>query len=123
VSSTKVLKDYFGDMLIKNMTPADIHPYTLARIEQGRVANTVNAEIGHLGHMFTWAVKMKLTAQNPVKGITQLKGNKKARYLSREEIDRLIAVCRGDLRDMVILALGTGMRASEVLNVTREQVD
>src|SRR5262249_954005 len=74
VSSTKVLKSYFGDLLVKNITQAEIHSYTLARIEEGKAANTVNAEIGHLGNLFTWAMKMKLAVQNPVKGIAHLKG-------------------------------------------------
>src|SRR5262249_43179876 len=63
VSSTKVLKAYFGDTRMQNITPADVHAYVAHRMEQGKAANTVNAEVGHLGHLCSWAVNMRLTAQ------------------------------------------------------------
>lgn len=35
----------------------------------------------------------------------------------------MLAVCEGDFKDLVILALGTGMQASEVLSLDREHTD
>ncbi|HEV8713298.1 MAG TPA: site-specific integrase [Candidatus Binatia bacterium] len=123
VASAKVLKAFFGERLLKDITPADVHAFIMSRKEQGKSAATINAEVGHLSHMFTWANKLHLTTHHPCRGVTRLKANQKDRYLTREEIDRLLAVCRRDLRDMVILGLGTGMRASEVLSLDREQVE
>jgi integrase len=65
--------------------------------------------------MFTWANKLKLVQHHPVKGIGYLKIHQKDRYLAHEEIQRLLDACEEDLRGMVILGLGTGVRASEVL--------
>ena len=45
------------------------------------------------------------------------------RYLSREEIRLLLDACTGDLRDLVTLSLGTGMRATEALTLDREHTD
>jgi integrase len=45
------------------------------------------------------------------------------RYLSHEEIQHLLNTCTGDVYDMALLALGTGMRASEVLGLERERVN
>ena len=75
--------------------------------------------------MFTWASKLKLVHHHRVKrgGLLKNTNQSKERYLSHEEIDRLLETCQGDLRDMLILALGTGMRASEVLGLDREQID
>src|SRR2546425_10246782 len=73
--------------------------------------------------MFTWANRLMLATCHPCRDISKLKANKKDRYLSHEEVQHLMAACRGNLRDMVILALGTGMRASEVLSLDREHVD
>ena len=73
--------------------------------------------------MFTWAAKLTLVHHHPVKGGGYLKTPIKECYLSHEEIDRLLETCQGDLRDMTILALGTGMRASEILGLDREQID
>jgi integrase len=123
VASTKVLNAYFGETLITTIQPEHVHAFILSRKDRGKSAATINVEVGHLSHMFTWANKLKLTAHHPVRGVGYLKASRKDRYLTRDEIDRLLAVCRRNLRDMVILALGTGMRASEVLSLDREQVD
>src|SRR5262249_41352540 len=77
VMSTKTLKDYFGDTVVKNISPADVHAFILHRKEQGKAGATINAEINHLAHMFTWANKLRLTANHPVKGIARLKANQK----------------------------------------------
>jgi integrase len=62
-------------------------------------------------------------AHHPVKGIGYLKVKPKERYLSLEEIPLLLKACSGDLRDLVMLSLGTGMRATEALAVDREHTD
>lgn len=67
---------------------------------------------------------MKLATHHPVKGVVSyLPTPLKERYLSHEEIQRLLSACPSDLRDMVVLALGTGMRASEVLGLDRDSLD
>src|SRR5262245_32992943 len=91
--------------------------------EQGKAGNTVNSELAHLSSLFSFAHRLGLTSKNPCKGVPKLKANKRDRFLSHEEIGRLLAACEGDLRDMALLALSTGMRASEVMTLTREQVD
>jgi integrase len=62
-------------------------------------------------------------AHHPVKGIGYLKVKPKERYLSREEIQLLLDACSGDLRDLVMLSLGTRMRATEVLTIDRDHTD
>ena len=47
----------------------------------------------------------------------------KERYLSHEEIHLFLKACSGDLRDLVLLSLRTGMRATEVLTVDRDHTD
>jgi integrase len=124
VTSTKVLKAFFGEhTLVKNIRAETVHAFILHRKDQGKAAATINVEVAHLSHLFTWACKLGLATHHPTRGIGALKANQKTRYLSREEIQLLIGVCDGDLRDMVILALGTGMRASEVLGLDRDHVD
>ena len=50
----------------------------------------------------------------------QLKGeNKRLRYLSKEEAERIIECCEpAYLRPIVITALNTGMRRGEILKIT-----
>lgn len=73
--------------------------------------------------MFTWARKLKLTTHHPYHGVGKLKANKKTHHLTHEEIQCLLDACSSDLRDMVVLALGTGMQASEVLSLDRDHVN
>ena len=47
----------------------------------------------------------------------------KERYLSHEEVHILLAACSGDLRDLIMLSLGTGMRVTEVLTLDRDHTN
>lgn len=122
-AAAKVLTAVFGKKLVKDVTPEDVHAFILHRREQGKAAATINGEIAVLSTMFTWANKLKLTTRHPCRGIGKLKANQKDRYLTHEEIQRVLSASTGDLRDMIILALGTGMRASEVLGLDRDHVN
>src|SRR5262245_14737894 len=73
--------------------------------------------------MYSWANKLKLVRSHPAKGIGYLKVPQKERDLTHEEVRHLLTVSTGDLHDMALLALGTGMRASEILGLTREAID
>jgi len=118
VASTKLLKVVFGERLLKNITPADVHAFILHRKEQGKSGATINGEIALLSHMFTWGNKLKLIAHHPVRGVGYLKARRRERYLTHEEIQQLLNASTGDLQDMVILSLGTGMRASYTPQLT-----
>lgn len=123
-ASTKVLKAFFGETtLAKQIQAADVSKFIVYRKEQGWSPYTVNSEVAHLSHLFTWAGKLGLVAQHPVKGIGYLRVKPKERYLSREEIQGLLYACAGDLKDLVMLSLGAGMRATEVLTIDRDPTD
>ena len=72
MASAKVLKSYFGETLITHIRPADVHAFILNRREWGKAANTINTEITHLSHIYTWAHKLRLTTNHPIKGIAAL---------------------------------------------------
>lgn len=122
-ASTKVLKAYFSETLITNIKPEHVHAFILSRKEQGKASATINGEIALLSHMFTWGNRLKLVAHHPVRGVGYLKAHRRERYLSHEEIQQLLTACTGDMQEMVMLSLGTGMRASEVLGLDRDRVD
>jgi integrase len=122
--STKVLKAFFGETTpAKQIQLADVSRFIVQRKEHGRSPYTINAEVAHLSHLFTWARKLRLVSHHPVQGIGYLKVKAKERYLSREEIRLLLDACTGDLRDLVMLSLGTGMRTTEVLTLDRDHTD
>lgn len=69
-------------------------------------------------------LKWDRLAENPVKRVDKLETqNGRLRFLSHDEADRLIANASKHLKPVIITALETGGRLSEVLGLTWEAVD
>jgi integrase len=121
----KHLKPAFPGAL-RAINLASVENYVARRIEQGAAPSTVNREIAVLKHMFKRAVQWEYLGRFPLTGLAPLKeAPGRARFLSVEEIDRLLAACGADLylRAFTLVALNTGMRRNEVLGLTRKSID
>jgi integrase len=76
--------------------------------------------IGLLGVMFSYAVKRKLRADNPVRGIEKPKDVKRNRRLSEAEYAQLgTALGRGVLSDIFQFLAVTGFRSGEARNLIK----
>jgi integrase len=101
----------------------------IAPTEYARAGATVNRYLATLSHMFTMAVKeWRLAASNPVRDITKKKERRgRVRFLSNSERDALLAACaRSDwpaLHTLVLLAISTGARRGELINLQWDDVD
>lgn len=88
---------------------------------------TVNRELEILSRIFSLAITAKVTATNPCLEVSKLRvDNRRTRYLLDEEEPQLLAQCkdeRAHLRGMIIVAIGTGMRKGDQLNLRWNQVD
>ncbi len=86
---------------------------------------TVNRELTLLKGIFSKAILWgKLHRINPVKQVKCFReDNFRLRYLSKDEIARLYEHCDEELYDLVKLALNTGMRRGEILNLTWKDID
>jgi len=110
---------------------------------------TVNRELGVLSKIFSIAIDNKKAKENPVAKVEKLKvTNKLERHMTAEEQDRFIKFCNHNysymnvskaelekitkrfrsysydhVRDIALICLNTGMRRSEVLNLTWDCVD
>lgn len=118
------------------------------KIEKRISPDTINRELGVLSKMFNLAIDNGLTNENPVAKVKKLKvPNKKERHLSLAEEDRILKVCDGDysfmglspeellrlkkryksyhkrLKPIILIALYTGMRKSEILTMPWDCVD
>ena len=71
------------------------------------------------------AAKWGLLPTNPLRDVRlPVKvNNARLRYLTPEEMDRLLAVCPPHLKPIVITGLHTGMRKSEIVNLRWDQVN
>ncbi len=119
----KHLVDHFGGRYLYEIKPQMIEEYKALR--QGLVAPaTVNKELACLKTMFNKAILWGKVAENPVRSVKLLKeDNRRLRYLDQGEITKLIASCPDHLRPIVTIAVFTGMRKGEILNLTWDAID
>jgi len=88
-------------------------------------AGTVNRELNCIRYMFNLAKRWKaFFGDNPVSISLSLRvDDKLERILSYDEEEKLLANCNEYLRDIVTIALNTGMRRGEILNLRWEWLD
>jgi len=128
----KTLCDQFGNFYLGDITTWHIEQFRHERrnLRTGREVRpaTINRLTATLRHLFNMAIRWGYLENNPCAGIKALpENNKRLRFLSEEEIDRLLMACkefdRGYLTDVVTMALHTGMRRGEVLNLEWSDID
>jgi len=122
--SMRALTRVFAGKTLQEITPKLIEEYKESRKKAGRSGVTINRELACLKHMFTMAITWGRASSNPVKEVKLYRENNgKIRFLTEEEETRLIAHCSPVLKPIVITALHTGFRKSEVLSLTWQHVD
>ncbi len=102
---------------------------------KGRQRTKSNASLNRytvaVSALFTWAIENRLTPKgfvHPCRGIKRLPENDgRVRYLDADERARLFDACRASkyprLYALVLMAMKTGARKSELLNLTWRDVD
>lgn len=123
VNSLKRLSSFFGDRYLYAITPMLVEKYKISR-SRGVSPATVNRELACLKHMFNKAIEWGKTENNPVRKVKLFKeNNKRLRYLEKEEIKKLLDSCSDHLKPIVTVALFTGMRRGEILNLKWHDID
>jgi integrase/recombinase XerD len=122
-SETEVRKT-FQPTIITTPTLTRYRAYLQMRIKPA----SVNRALISLKRYFSWVVQSGLLEEDPSKPVKMVMLVEQApRHLSGEEEEALVAAVNqeGSLRDrtLVILLLHTGLRASEVCLLKREQVE
>jgi len=123
----KHLRDRFGDYPLINFSTRLIEQFQMERIRKGNTPATVNRYISILKHMFTKARDWEMVNHETYEKVRSVKplpeNNSRLRFLTKEECAALIDACEPHLKPIVRLALNTGMRKSEILNLRWDQVD
>lgn len=121
---------FFGKYSMAAVTPDLVAKFRDMRLAQGKSNNTVRLELSLLGHLFTIAIKEWRIGlvYNPVAAIRKPSpGPGRDRRLSPEEEQKLLDACYAHSNPMMgwitHIAIETAMRQSEILNLTRSQVD
>jgi len=119
----KKLVDFFGDVYIFEISSLAIEKYKTERLTQVKQAS-VNRELDVLKSMFSRAVEWGMLRENPARPVKKFKvDNRRTRFLTLDEIKRLTDACSGYMRDIIIVAVNTGMRRGELLGLKWENVD
>jgi integrase len=105
------------------ITPKSIEEYKAQRLQYVRPA-TVNRELALLKHMYTKAIEWGYVKDNPAKAVRLLREPPgRVRYLTPDELLRLLDACAPHVKPIVLMAVHTGMRVRESLTLTWPQVD
>ncbi|MFC1715564.1 tyrosine-type recombinase/integrase [Candidatus Poribacteria bacterium] len=119
------LLTYFGDIPIKRMTSQMVEDYKQVRLKEGASPNTVNHEMANLSHMLRLAIQWQYVDKNVVSDVKRIRiPEKPTRFLGRDEILRLVEAAReSHIYPILMTALHTGMRKSELLNLRWTDID
>ena len=109
--------------------PVKVRKGVVSHVKGGK--GTASRTVGLLGGIFTYAVKHKLLADNPVRGVERYKDNQSTRFLSAKELGQLgdaLAEAERDGRNRLGLAVirllaTTGARKSEIEALRWQEVD
>lgn len=123
LSLMRQLNKEFEMKAIQEITTWQIEKYKAKRKDEIKPAS-VNREIALLKHMYSKAIEWGKAKENPAKKVKLLKGEiKRVRFLMPDEIQRLLSNCADHLKPIVTVALHTGMRKGELLNLQWDQVN
>lgn len=121
---------YFGEFNLRDITPEHVEGYRRMRLEAKRFAKkisplTTNRELALLKAMFTKAVDYGYASTNPVKRVKMIPESDAARerILTPAEERTLLEKAPQHFRPFLIIALNTGMRRGEILNLKWPQID
>ncbi|MEI6306399.1 MAG: site-specific integrase, partial [Deltaproteobacteria bacterium] len=121
------LKVEFGGRILRSITLADVESYQSRLLSSGLASATVNRRIACLKHMLHKATDWEFLDNEAYAKIKKVKlmqeDNTRLRFLSAEEVNRLIAVCSPQLKPIITMAVNTGMRKGEILGLTWDKVD
>jgi integrase len=127
-----VIRNHFGeDTRLINISYKQLEEFRNTLKSTATIHNTprtdaaVNRCMSALRHMFRKALSwnmMKASPFNAGESLHLKENNERDRFLSEDEIQRLLDECQPYLRDIVECALHTGMRRGEVLSLKWDQI-
>jgi len=112
---------------VEDIAPLDIEEFKAAKLQEGLRKSTINRYLAVTKSMFYFAAENGLHSdKNPVKSKGMMfseKDNFRQRILSETEEEKLLNAAPNFLKSILVCALNTGMRRSEILNLKWSQVD
>lgn len=126
------LNEYFADKSLLTISKTDVLDYQVDRVEAGLKNATINHELTTLRRVYSLHLDRTTSDESPrlfarhtdLSRIPKLeKSKEKARFLTADEAKALLAACTPVVRMAVMIGLNTGLRKSNVLNLTWKHID
>jgi integrase len=118
------LQAFFGSAKLRDITPLRVEEYQRDRIKAVCPA-TSNREMALLKHMFNMAERWgQHQGSNPVRFVRFLpEDNLRFETLTEEQEKALLLASPPYLREMIVFAVNTGLRTSDIFNLQWMEVD
>jgi len=120
------LIEVFGNHEVRDLNTREIEQWQSRRLKYNK-PSTVNRLLATLKHMVNKGTQWGMASDSALKQVRNVKllpeNNRRLRFLSIEECQRLIECCHKDLKPIVVVALNTGMRRGEIFNLMWTQID
>jgi len=121
------LLEKFGNIPLQRFNVAMLESYQQELLGKGKGSATVNRKMAMLKHLVRKANDWKMVDDGTLRTVRKVKQLKeppgRLRYLTGKDVQRLLAECKPHIRPIVIVALNTGMRRGEILNLKWDDVD
>lgn len=115
------LRRIFGDM-----RPAAILPTHVYRMRDQVAAKSgavqSNQHLALMKHVFTKAIEWGATTTNPAREVRKNRVKPRTRYVTDEELAKVYALAPPMMQGAIDLAVLTGLRRGDLLNLTRAQL-
>lgn len=128
-SNVDMLLPHFRGKVLQQITVAAVEDFKIARRAEEVEDGTINRNLAHLSGIFTFARRRRyFMGANPASSreggaVLYDEAPGRARFLTGDEAAALVAKARGHLKDLILTALHTGGRLSEVLSLKRQDID
>ena len=120
-----VILECIGDCTLAELTPQKIEKFKLALKNKNLSNATINRYYAVISKAFNIAIiNHNINMLNPCKRVNKLKeDNQIMRYLTKEEEKKLLKKLPTYLKPIIICALTTGLRISNILNLKWESIN
>jgi len=122
----KHIKPYFRNgKPLRDIRAKDIEAFCSFMINEGKSSKTVHKMLSLIGPAFRYAEKNDFILKNPMRVVDKpSKVKKESSYYNAEQLNKLAKAAKGSyIETPVILAMVLGLRRSEIVGITWDNVD
>jgi integrase len=117
------VREYFGDMRAISLSADAVSRWINALRSEGYAPATCNRYSQLLSQAFNLAIRNRVLVSRPTVERLSEAGNARQGFVSRAELNRIIANLTDYLRDLVLFAFLSSWRRAEILSLTWDDVD